>query len=72
MSGHRIEVTARVDYPDGGARVMFTCVAPDCVSGHVETDPGSAAGVVVAKLAAEHDGAGVLLGVVPDERVDTP
>jgi hypothetical protein len=42
------------------------------VSGHVETDPGSAADVVVAKLAAEHDGAGVLLGVVADVRVDTP
>lgn len=62
MGGHRIEVDAAIDYPDGSRRVMFSCTADDCVDGHVEASPAAVADLLVSRLAAEHDGTGVLLG----------
>lgn len=60
-AGHQIDVVGRVPYPDGSLRILWRCVQPDCVEGHVEATPPAAAERVVALLAREHDGTGMLL-----------
>lgn len=69
LMAHRIEVTGRVDYPDGSARVMFACQAAGCCTGHVEGDPAVVADVIVARLVESHRESD---DMIPGLGVETP